>query len=145
MRLRFRICLSLVLFLLLIVFTGAVVEFSQNLVWFLLFDSVMRCIGSHNFSFFFLQPHPRHMEVPRPGVKSELQFLAYTTAAATPDLSHICDLCSSCDNAASLTNGVGPGIKPASSWRLCWVLNLLSPSRNSVIDFLTLKHLAFPR
>ena len=32
------------------------------------------------------------MEVPRFGVKSELQLLAYTTATATPDPSHICDL-----------------------------------------------------
>ena len=33
-----------------------------------------------------------HMEVPRLGVKSELQLLAYTTATAMQDLSHICDL-----------------------------------------------------
>ena len=32
------------------------------------------------------------MEVPRLGVKSELQLPAYTTATATPDPSHICDL-----------------------------------------------------
>ena len=32
------------------------------------------------------------MEVPRLGVKLELQLLAYTTAMATPDLIHICDL-----------------------------------------------------
>ena len=32
------------------------------------------------------------MEVPRLGVKSELQLPAYTTATAIPDLSHICDL-----------------------------------------------------
>ena len=28
----------------------------------------------------FLGPHPRHMDVPRLGVESELQLLAYTTA-----------------------------------------------------------------
>ena len=33
-----------------------------------------------------------HMEVPRLGVESELQPLAYTTATAMPDLSLICDL-----------------------------------------------------
>ena len=44
------------------------------------------------FSFlFFLGPHERHVEVPRLGVTSELQPLAYTTATATPDLSHVCD------------------------------------------------------
>ena len=32
------------------------------------------------------------MEVPRLGVESELQLLAYTTATATPDLSCVCDL-----------------------------------------------------
>ena len=32
------------------------------------------------------------MEVPQLGVKSELQLPAYTTAAATLDLSYICDL-----------------------------------------------------
>ena len=31
----------------------------------------------------FLGAHPQHMELPRLGVKSELQLLAYTTA--TPD------------------------------------------------------------
>ena len=33
-----------------------------------------------------------HMEVPRLGVKSQLQLWAYTTATAMLDLSHICDL-----------------------------------------------------
>ena len=32
------------------------------------------------------------MEVPRLGVQSELELLAYTTATATQDLSHICEL-----------------------------------------------------
>ena len=34
---------------------------------------------------FFLGPHPRHMEVARREVESELQLLAYTTATATQD------------------------------------------------------------
>ena len=46
------------------------------------------------------------MEVPRLGVKSELQLLAYPTATATPGLSLICDL--------------------HHSSRQCWILNLLS-------------------
>ena len=41
---------------------------------------------------FVLELHLWNMEVPRLGVKSELQLLAYTTATATPDLSHICNL-----------------------------------------------------
>ena len=35
--------------------------------------------------FVFLGLHLWHMEVPRPGVQSELLLLAYTTATATPD------------------------------------------------------------
>ena len=44
------------------------------------------------FTFCFLGPHPWHMEVPRLGVKSELQLPAYTTATATSDPSHVWDL-----------------------------------------------------
>ena len=44
---------------------------------------------ARNLDFFvFLGPHPRHMESPRLGVKSELQL----PATATRDLSCICDL-----------------------------------------------------
>ena len=42
--------------------------------------------------FVLLGPHSRHMEVPGLGVRSELQLLAYTTAAATPNPSRICSL-----------------------------------------------------
>ena len=49
-----------------------------------------------NYFFLFLGPHLHHIEVPRLGVESELQLLAYTTATAMQDLSYICDLyCSS--------------------------------------------------
>ena len=44
------------------------------------------------FFFFLLEPLPRHMEVPRRGVQSELQPPACTTATATPDPSHVGDL-----------------------------------------------------
>ena len=44
------------------------------------------------FFFFFLRSQLRHMEVPRPGVKSELQLPTYTTATATPDPSHGCSV-----------------------------------------------------
>ena len=40
----------------------------------------------------FLEPHPRHMEVPRLGVESELQLPAYTTVTAMLDPSRICNL-----------------------------------------------------
>ena len=40
----------------------------------------------------FLGLHPRHLEVPRLSVKSELQKPAYPTATAAQDASHVCDL-----------------------------------------------------
>ena len=48
---------------------------------------------SHHFFFFcFLGLHPRHIEVPRVGVQSELQLSASATITAMPDPSHVCDL-----------------------------------------------------
>ena len=58
----------------------------------------------------FLGPHLRHMEVPRPGVESELQPPAYTTTTASPDPSRLCDL-------------------PHSLWQ-CQILNPLSEARD---------------
>ena len=59
---------------------------------------------------FFLPSHPRHMEVPRLRVKSELQLPAHTTARATRDLSCICNL------RHSLTQ--------------CWILSPLREARD---------------
>ena len=42
--------------------------------------------------FVFLRLRLWHMEVPRLGVKSELQLLAYTTATGARDPNRICDL-----------------------------------------------------
>ena len=44
------------------------------------------------FFFCCLGPHPRPMEVPRPGGESELQPPAYTSVTATQDPSRVCDL-----------------------------------------------------
>ena len=68
-----------------------------NVTWPLIF---LFCIfPSNSFAppppFSFLGPHPRHMGVPRIGVKSELPLPAYTTATATWEPSCICDLCHS--------------------------------------------------
>ena len=41
---------------------------------------------------FILGPHPRHMEVPRLGVESELWPPAYTSTTATQDPSRVCNL-----------------------------------------------------
>ena len=64
----------------------------------------------NNFFFFFLGPHLLHMEVPRLGVKCELQLPAYTTAVATWDLSGVYDL-------------------HHSSWQ-CQILNPLNEARD---------------
>ena len=44
------------------------------------------------WSFVFLGLHSWHMKVPRLGFKWKLQLPAYTTATATQDPSHVCDL-----------------------------------------------------
>ena len=58
-----------------------------------------------------------HMEVPGIGVKSELKLLAYTTATAVPNLSHVFDLYHSLWQCQILNPlSVRSGIQPASSW-----------------------------
>ena len=54
------------------------------------------------------------MEIPRLGVKSELELPAYATATAMQDLTYT----TAQSNAGSLTHWEGPGIEPASSWIL---------------------------
>ena len=44
------------------------------------------------FFWSFLGLHLWHIEVPKPGVKLELQLLAYVTAIATPGLSRVCEV-----------------------------------------------------
>ena len=68
--------------------------------------------------FFFLGLHPRHMEVPSLGVKSELQLRPTPQPQqhqiwATP-VTHT----TAHGNARSLTYWVRPGIEPVSSWML---------------------------
>ena len=47
------------------------------------------------FIFLFLGLHLWHVEVPGLGIESELQLQAYSIATAMPDLSCVCNLCSS--------------------------------------------------
>ena len=42
-------------------------------------------LGFFSFLFCFLGPHPQDMEVPRLGVNSELQLLAYTTGQSNSE------------------------------------------------------------
>ena len=58
------------------------------------------------------------MEVPRLRVELKLQLMAYTTATAMPDLSHICNLHHSSRQHWILNLRARPGIKPISSWIL---------------------------
>ena len=66
------------------------------------------CLFVLCFVFVFLAPHLWHGEVPRLGVKSELQLPDYTTATTTLDPSRLWDL---------------------QSWQ-CWILNSLSGARD---------------
>ena len=78
----------------------------------------------HQFLFFFISffcflgPHLQHMEVPRLGVKSEVQLPSHTTATAMWDPSQVCAVTYTTDhsNAGSLTHWARQWIKPVSSW-----------------------------
>ena len=70
----------------------------------------------HLIFFSFLGVHLWHMEVPRLGVKSELQLPAYAIATATQDPSRVCNLYHSSCNAGSLTHWARSVIKPEMSW-----------------------------
>ena len=62
------------------------------------------------FFFCFLGPHPWHTEVPRLGVKSELQQCRVWAASATYATAH--------GSARFLTHWARPGIEPTTSWFL---------------------------
>ena len=64
------------------------------------------------WSFVFLGLHPRHMEVPRLEVESELLVQAYATATATPDPSRVCDLHHSSQQHHILNPEQGQGLNP---------------------------------
>ena len=60
---------------------------SKGLIWKVL------CFGFFvGFFFAFSGPHIWHTEVPKLGVESELKLPAYTTATASRDPSHVCNL-----------------------------------------------------
>ena len=72
-------------------------------------------LDSFSFFFFFfcsLGLHPQHMEVPRLGIKSELQLPAYTTAIATWDPSCIFDLYHSSWQRQISNHWQGQGLNP---------------------------------
>ena len=69
------------------------------------------------------------MEIPRLGVKCELQLPAYTTATVTPDPSQVCDLTTAYSNTGSLTHWARPEIGPVSSWILVRFINCWATKR----------------
>ena len=88
---------------------------------------------THLFTYFcFLGLHLQHVEVPRLGIESELQLLAYTTATAMRDLSHVWNLCHR-SFARSLTHWARPGIEPSASLILVGIVTPLSHIWSSTI------------
>ena len=76
-----------------------------------------------DFFFFFLGLYLWHMEVPRLGIKWELQPLAYTTAIATQDPSCICNL--------------------HHSSRQHWILDPLSEARDQTLNLMVPSWICF--
>ena len=83
------------------------------------------------FSFFFLRLHLRLMEMPRRGVKRELELPVYTTATAPWDLNRVRNLQDTLQQCWILNPLIETEMEPASLQILCWVLNLWSHNRNS--------------
>ena len=75
------------------------------------------------FFFHFLGLHPQHMEVPRPGVETEMQPPAYTAAIATW--------------------GSKPHLQPYHSSQQCWILNPLSGVRDWTCIFMDTSRICF--
>ena len=84
-----------------------------------------------SFFLFFLGPHPRHMEIPRLRVKSELHLPACATSTATMD-SSICNLCCNLQQ-----RWIFSPLSKARDWTrilmdISQILNLLSHNGNSL-------------
>ena len=95
-------------------------------------------VGLHTWVclfFFFVRLHSWHMEVPRLGVKLELQLLAYATATAMPDPSCIWDIHCSSQQWWNLSPLRGPGNQTHILWILVGFVTA-EPLRNSLISIL---------
>ena len=71
------------------------------------------------------------MEVPGLGLESELQLRSMPQPQQHQIQAAFMIYASACDNTGFLIHWVRPGIEPASSWRLRWVLNPLNHNGNS--------------
>ena len=85
----------------------------------------------------FLVPHLRDMEVPRLGVKSELE--AYTTATATQDPSCVCVLYHSSWQHQILNPLSETRDRTCNLMDTNWFHNPLSHSRNSSVHFIVVE------
>ena len=108
------------------------------------FTSLDRFIPRYLFHFlFFLGLYLWQMEVPRLGVKSELQLLATARATAMWDLSHICNL-----RHSSQQHWILNSLNEARDQMLflmdtSWVWNSLSHNENSQMSFFFLSFFFF--
>ena len=82
-------------------------------------------------SFCVLGPHPQHIEVPRPGVQSELQLPTYTTATATRDMKWLSQLHHSSQQCRILNPLSKARDRTLVHMDASWVHQLLSHSGNS--------------
>ena len=76
------------------------------------------CISCLFLLLFFLRAALGAYEIPRLGVESELQLLAYTPATTHSIWTASVSYTTPHNNGGSLTHWAGPGIKPMSSWIL---------------------------
>ena len=83
------------------------------------------------FVLLFLGPDLWHMDVPRLGVKLELQLQPAPQTQQHQIWAISAAHTAACSRAGSLTHWARPGFEPASSRRLCWVLHPLSRNGNS--------------
>ena len=90
-------------------------------------------LPSSVFFFFLFRATPVAYGCSQARVRIGAASGAYTTATATQDPSHACDLHHTHSNTGSPTHWVRPGIEPASSQTLCWVLNLLIQNEKSCL------------
>ena len=93
------------------------IKIPKSRATFIFYPSFLGNAFFFSFFFFFFQGHTcgRHMEVPRPGVRLELQPLSYATPTARWDPSHTFDLHHSSRQCRSPTHQARPGAAPASS------------------------------
>ena len=112
-------------------------SYSRPLFFFFFFFFFLLLFPPSLFSF-IPGPHLWHKEVPRPGVKLELQLLACATAPATSDLSHICDSHHSLQQHQVFNPLSKAGNQTHIHMNTGWLLNLLSHSGNSLLLLLSI-------